>query len=76
MGSDNFSTVVSATAVLIQWVGSEQKLQTADFRCITGPAGSTLPPPAYLASWGVSKIQGWNQGQSDIGQCTPAPRKN
>ena len=63
-----FSTAVWATAVLMQSVGGEQKLQTADFPC-------TPPHSPLVASWaeGYQKIQGWFKGPSDIWRCTPPP---
>ena len=63
-----FSTVAWATAVLIESVGSEQKLQTADFRCtpISSPRKHFLHASVSCSTcFGgrATKIQkGWNEG--------------
>ena len=74
-----FSTAVSATAVLIQSVRGEQKLQTADF-----PFLGNAPPPLQSgwikiadncqAMYLPGKIQNGSRLQTVTERCTPPPQ--
>ena len=69
------STAVSATAVLIQLVSGEQKLQTADFRCTPRKHASCrhpIPSHWHLTSW----AEGWSIKvgiKATLGDGTPPP---
>ena len=60
------STAISVTAVLIHSVRSNQKLQTADFRCTPpplSPQGSMFPPASmFPPHWQLAFLGGRGGG--------------
>ena len=68
-----FSTANSATAMLIQWVGSEQTLQKC--RYLQSPGSAVQYVVLCILHLYSSHLTSLGEGDSDIwaGQCTPSP---